>query len=188
MVSDAFKKLPLSTEQILHAEKYFSYEPVVRVAVPNLTLALGPGWRRIHYDVNGEWGYYLVLDQFINNVTESKRAAAGWGGDRFAIYQGSQPSDVFLAQLTVWDTPADAKEFFDAYLKRSQRRYPEPDTIFSSSLTDGDARNEWKGPAGRGVMEMRGARVVILEGIPAKADANKLLKAMWQPRPTTRRS
>src|SRR5688572_3843740 len=85
MVSDAFKKLPLSTEQILHAEKYFTYEPPVKVTMPNLALALGQGWRRIDYDVNGEWGYYLVLDQLLNNVTESKRAAAGWGGDRFAI-------------------------------------------------------------------------------------------------------
>ena len=188
MVSDAFKKLPLSTEQILHAEKYFTYERPVKVAMPNLALALGRGWRRIDYDVNGEWGYYLVLDQFINNVTESKRAAAGWGGDRFAIYQGRRSSDVFLAQLTVWDTAADAKEFFDAYLKRSQIRYPEPETTFSSSFTDGDARNEWKAPSGRGVMEMRGSRVVILEGIPAKADVNKLLSTMWQQRSTTRKS
>jgi hypothetical protein len=188
MVSDAFTKLPLSTEQILHSDKYFSYEPPVKVTMPNLALALGPGWRRIEYDINGEWGYYLVLDQFINNVTESKRAAAGWGGDRFAIYQGRQASEVFLAQFAVWDTPADAKEFFDAYLKRSQRRYPEPETTFSSSFTEGEARNEWKGPSGRGVMEMRGSRVVILEGIPPKADVNKLLSTIWQQRSTTRKS
>ena len=37
MVSDAFKKLPLSTEQILHADKYFSYERPVKVILPNLS-------------------------------------------------------------------------------------------------------------------------------------------------------
>jgi hypothetical protein len=187
MVSDAFKKLPLSTEQILHADKYFSYEPPVKVILPNLTLALGPGWRQLDQDVNGEWGYYLVLDEFVNNATESKRAAAGWAGDRFAIYQGRQPSDVFLSQLTVWDTAADAKEFFDAYLKRSQRRYSDPSTTFTSGYTDGEARHDWKGSSGRGVMEMRGSRVVILEGVPEKADVNKLLSMVWQPRPRTRK-
>ena len=188
MVSEAFTKLPQSTEQILHVEKYFSYEPPVKVTLPSLARVLGPGWKRIDNDVNGEWGYYLVLDEYLNNVPDSKSAAAGWGGDRFAIYQGPQPSDVFLAQHTVWDTAADAKEFFDAYLQRSQKRYSDSSTKFASGSTDGNERNEWSGPAGRGAMELRGSRVVILEGIPPKAEVNKLLNMIWQPGTKTRKS
>ena len=33
---------------------------------------LGPAWKRIDYDVNGEWGCYLILDEFLNNAAESK--------------------------------------------------------------------------------------------------------------------
>ena len=65
MISQAFTKLPQSTEQILHPEKYFSYEAPVKLGLPNLTRALGPGWKRIDSDVNGEWGYYLVLDEYL---------------------------------------------------------------------------------------------------------------------------
>jgi hypothetical protein len=180
MVSSAFTRLPQSTEQILHPEKYFSYEAPVKLSLPNLKPALGPRWRRIDSDVNGEWGYYLVLDEYLGNSSESRTAAAGWSGDRFAIYEGPRPTDVFLAQITAWDTPADAKEFYEAYLKRSQKRFDGASTRFASGSTDGDQRNDWKGPAGGGAIELRGSRVVMIEGVPAKANINRLLRMIWQ--------
>src|SRR5262245_15349742 len=79
LVSKAFTKLPQSTEQIMHPEKYFAYEAPVKITVPELKPLLGPGWKRIDADVNGEWGCYLVLDEYLNDAAESKKAAAGWG-------------------------------------------------------------------------------------------------------------
>ncbi len=180
MVSNAFTKLPQSTEQILHPEKYFTYEAPVKLRLPNFTAALGPGWKRIDSDVNGEWGYYLVLDEYLNNSNESRKAAAGWGGDRFAIYEGARPTDVFLAQTTAWDTAEDANEFYEAYLKRSQARFNTASTASASGSTNGDQRNDWKGPSGRGVIEVRGSRVVIIEGVPAKANVDRMLRMIWQ--------
>ena len=83
MVSKAFNKLPQSSEQILHPEKYFAYEAPLKITLPELKALLGPAWKRIDTDVNGEWGFYLVLDEYLNNSGESKQAAAGWGGDQF---------------------------------------------------------------------------------------------------------
>ena len=90
MVSQAFTKLPQSSEQIMHAEKYFSYESPIKLTLPEFKSQLGPNWKKIDSDVNGEWGCYLVLDQFLNDPEESKRAAEGWAGDRFVIYEGSK--------------------------------------------------------------------------------------------------
>jgi len=189
MVSQAFTKLPQSSEQILHPEKYFSNEAPIKVTRPELRNLLGAGWKKIDADVNGEWGCYLILDQFLNNAEESKRAAAGWAGDRFAVYEGPQTSDVFLAQVTAWDTANDAKEFFDAYLNRTFKRYPGIDKGPGALTETGDQRNKWRAPSGQGVIELRGSRVVILEGVPANADVDKLLNLIWQPsRPTTRKS
>ena len=87
-VSQAFTQLPQSTEQILHPEKYFVREPPVKVNLPDLNSVLRPGvWRRLDSDVNGEWGFYLILDQFLNSPAESKRAAAGWGGDHYEVFE-----------------------------------------------------------------------------------------------------
>ena len=174
MVSQAFTKLPQSSEQILHADKYFSYEPPQKITLPDFKSVLGPAWKLIDVDVNGEWGCFLVLDEFLNNAVESKEASAGWGGDRFALYQTSQPGETFIAQLTAWDTPQDAKEFFDAYAKRTGKRY-----AGATTTAQKENRVEWETSAGRVVIELRGSRVAILEGIPAKANANKLLRMIW---------
>jgi hypothetical protein len=175
MVSQAFSKLPQSSEQILHADKYFSYEAPQKVTLPDFKSLLGPSWKRIDYDVNGEWGYYLILDEFLNDSTDSKQAAAGWGGDRFALYETAKPGEVFVAQLTAWDTPSDAREFFDAYARRILKRYADAKELKAT----GD-RFEWQTSSGVVAMELRGSRIAILEGVPSSTNANAMLHAIWQ--------
>jgi len=177
MVSRAFTTLPQSSEQILHADKYFSYEAPQKLALPDFKSVLGPTWKRIDYDVNGEWGTYLILDQFLNDATISKRASAGWGGDRFALYETGKPDELFVAQLTAWDTPLDAQEFFDAYAKRTAKRYPDAQELQSTG-----ERIEWQTSTGGVAMELRGSRVAIVEGFPSSTDANTLLRTIWQQR------
>jgi hypothetical protein len=179
LVSKAFTKLPLSTEQVMHPDKYFAYEAPLKLTVPELKLQLGPTWKRIDSDVNGEWGCYLLLDEYLNDSVESKKAAAGWAGDEFALYEGAKPTDLFVAQLTAWDTPLDAREFFDAYLKRTWKRYPDAQATETTSTTERGERHEWKTASGRGVLELRGSRVLILEGIPEKANTTALLNRIW---------
>ncbi|HEX7334546.1 MAG TPA: hypothetical protein VF290_23795 [Pyrinomonadaceae bacterium] len=176
MVSQAYSKLPQSTEQILHAEKYFSYEAPQKLTLPEFKKFLGPSWKRIDYDVNGEWGCYLILDEFLKNTSESKQAAAGWGGDRFALYETGKPGEVFIAQLTAWDTPSDAEEFFGAYAQRIMKRYVDAQQL----KTPDDDRFEWKTSGGVVAMELRGSQVAIFEGIPSSTNANTLLRAIWQ--------
>ena len=175
MVSAAFNKLPQSSEQILRADKYFAYEAPQKIVLPELKSFLGPTWKRIDYDVNGEWGCYLVLDEYLNDAVESKQAAAGWAGDRFALYE--KPGEVFIAQLTSWDTASDAKEFFDAYAKRTVKRYEDAKEVKNTG-----ERVEWQTSSGVVALELRGSRVAIVEGIPSSTNANTLLRAIWQQR------
>src|SRR5258705_2934327 len=160
----------------MHPEKYYAHEPPVRVSLPDVRELLGIRLKRINYDVTGEWNYYLVLDQFLNSASESRRAAAGWGGDRYEIYEGSKPGEVFLAQMTVWDTENDAKEFFDAYAKRTARRYPGAKATEIASGKEQGERHEWQTGEGRVALVLRGSRVLIAEGIPAKVDSKILLR------------
>jgi len=78
-----------------------------------------------------------------------------------------------VSQLTAWDTPADAREFFDAYSKRTSKRYPE------ATMSEKENRIEWQTSAGTVVMELRGSRVAILEGVPANVNANTMLGMIW---------
>jgi hypothetical protein len=176
LVSEAYKSLPQSSEQILHPEKYFARESPVKVELPELSELLGRNWSRLDYDVNGEWSYFQILDEYLRAEKESQKAVAGWGGDRFALYENRATRQVLLAQLTAWDTVQDATEFFDAYLRRTERRYKDAVADTRASVPT-QTRRVWR-TAGEGlvVMERQGARVAILEGVPEKTNLDALLK------------
>ncbi|HEX8634608.1 MAG TPA: hypothetical protein VF703_10700 [Pyrinomonadaceae bacterium] len=180
LVSEAYKNLPQSTEQILHPEKYFAREAPVKLNVPDLAGLLGQGWARLDYDVNGEWSYFQILDEYLRAEKESQQATAGWSGDRFALYEHRATRQVLLAQLTAWDTEQDAVEFFDAYVKRTGLRYKDAVADTRASVPV-ETRRVWR-TTGEGliVMERQGARVCILEGVPGKANAGALLKKILE--------
>src|SRR5205085_10713124 len=174
-VSQAFTELPQSTEQVMHPDKYFAHEAPIKVSVPDIASALGAGWQRIDYDVNGEWNYYQILAEYVQPTSEVERAAAGWGGDRYAVYEHQPDGRVAIVQSTVWDTEQDAREFFDAYAKRTERRYK--DALLDARMST-PTRSVWSTSEGAVVIERQGARVVILEGLPEKVNVNGLLKAL----------
>ena len=176
-VSQAFTDLPQSTEQVLHADKYFAHEAPIKVSVPDIAKALGKGWRRIDYDVNGEWNCYQLLAEYLPSTEEAERAAAGWGGDRYAVYEQAQTGRVFIAQATAWDTEQDAREFFDAYARRTMRRYK--GAVLDVGLSKQDLMlSVWQTSDGLVAMQLQGTRVVILEGLPEKANVAKFLKLL----------
>lgn len=179
MVSEAFAKLPLSTEQILHPEKYFAYEQPVKISLPDVGPTLGREWRRIDYDVNGEWSYYLILDQFLAAPAESRRAAMGWAGDRYELYEGARADQVVIVQLSGWDTENDAIEFYDAYAKRTARRYPEAKTVVDRTPQAGNSQ-EWQTSEGNVLLERRGDRVLIMEGLPVGVTARGVARNIWR--------
>ena len=172
-VSAAYKNLPKSSEQILHSEKYGAGEAPQRVSVRDLSPSLGRGWRMADNDVWGEWGCYLLLDEFLQSVDVSRRAAAGWGGDRYALFVGPRKTDVLVALKTVWDTEEDAREFYDAYVRRTTKRYgAEPSEVAPAD------RQVWRTQEGAAVVERKGGAVVVLEGVPDGVDAKALAKSL----------
>lgn len=172
-VSAAYKELPKSTEQILHNEKYAAGELPVKVNVRDISQTLGRGWKMSDNDVEGEWGYYLILDQILVSPDVSRKAAAGWGGDRYALFTGPKPADVLVVQKTVWDSEQDAREFFDAYVARTSKRYG----VEPSAPPDAE-RALWKTSEGGALVKISGTTVLILEGVPDGADANALAAAL----------
>ena len=178
-VSRAFNTLPQSSEQILHPPKYFIHEAPVKVSLPDLRLSLGRGWQRIDTGVNGEWSFYLILDEFLKSASTSKQAAAGWAGDRYATYENASGQSVYLS-LSAWDTEKDAREFFDAYVKRTWKRYP--NAVPGDPTLPRQAPSRWQyfeTSDGGIAIELRGNRVLAFEGIPATANRRILIRRVW---------
>lgn len=176
-VSQAFTDLPQSTEQILHIEKYLAKELPSKIQLPDVAAQLGADWKRLDADVNGEFGYYLILSEYINK-NEARKAAAGWGGDQFALYENPKTGQLLLTHLTNWDTAQDAAEFFRAYTARTTKRYPDAKPI----ATKNEDTHALQTPEGITTLQLRGNAVLIIEGLPLdkQTAVGKLQERLWE--------
>lgn len=115
-IDAAYKNPPVSTEQILHPEKYPNEKPVI-VNLPDLSSVLGDGWSEIDRSTMGEWYTSLILDSGIDSKfqldeSNATEAAAGWGGDTYVYYSNEASQAYVFAWQSDWDTTDDADDFF----------------------------------------------------------------------------
>jgi hypothetical protein len=103
LVNLAYKAhLPVSTEQILHPQAYFDADQPKPVRL-GARAVLGKGWKRA---AAGTWGELQTRE-----LLGSSRAAAGWGGDRYELWQSDAGTGDVLVMRWRWDTPRDRREF-----------------------------------------------------------------------------
>jgi hypothetical protein len=121
-VDRALADPPLSSEQILHPQKYIdgSDDPV-SVPVPDISTSLGKGWKKINDDCMGEFDLDVWFGEYTDEATAAE-VSGGWGGNTVQYYQGPDKENVVVLD-SVWDTEADAREFFDNYNKLLQGRF-----------------------------------------------------------------
>jgi len=132
-VDAAYKNPPVSTEMILHPEKYDAGEVPQIVAAPVLTDTLGSGWRQIDVNTMGEWYTSLVLEQFIDSNIAAD-AAAGWGGDHYTVSYNETATQSVVVWQIVWDSTADTEEFVDAFKEYGDARFGGTAEIGDGSL------------------------------------------------------
>jgi hypothetical protein len=119
-LDDAFANLPVSTEQILHPEKYVTPDFPVSVEVPDLAAALGDGWTLVRKDTFGEFMLQAYLGAVVSPIT-AQDAAAGWGGDSISLLEGPDGETAVVFAI-VWDTRPDAEEFYNTFLSFTNAR------------------------------------------------------------------
>ncbi len=109
-IDNVYKRLPLSTEQIIHVDKYLANEKPIIITLDNKENILS-GCKYIDKSMFGEAFLYTIFKNDMLNKTNIEDAE-GWNGDKIFIYKcDNQYSAVFISE---WDTPKDAKEFFRA--------------------------------------------------------------------------
>ncbi|HVQ15675.1 MAG TPA: hypothetical protein VMS40_18870 [Vicinamibacterales bacterium] len=106
---------PQSTEQILHPEKWLAREAPTAFKWPRLDkIAALKEWELLDDDVLGEFLWRSVFKEQ-GFAKEADSAAAGWGGDRYAVFKRKDSKDTLLLLRTRWDSEADAREFSELY-------------------------------------------------------------------------
>lgn len=171
-VDDAYRNPPLSTEQILHPQK-FRAEPDYPTRVEMGELDPGDDWRELGRNVLGEFQIGVMLRRHRGEV-----AAAGWDGDRYAVFEGPE-GKLALVWSTTWDDEDEARDFAKAYIGYQTSRMGaekfEPKTTPDSlwRCVDGVCR----------VVERRGADVAVVEGFSPGVSA-ALLEAAFEAKKT----
>jgi len=125
-VNRAYQDPPVSTEQILHPDRYPDDKPL-KITLPDLLPVLGDGWEELDSDVMGEWWTYLILsagqtEEARLPMKTAQKAAEGWGGDAYAVY-GNAADQITLVLKSEWDTTSDAREFASAFEEYANTRW-----------------------------------------------------------------
>jgi hypothetical protein len=108
-----YKYPPLSTEQILHPEKYSAApDPPTRITLKSLSGLFSAEWREIENNTLGELLVQCLFKQFLPPAGAAA-VANGWDGDRLVAYRNGE--EVAFIWATVWDSPKDAEEFYEKY-------------------------------------------------------------------------
>ncbi|MBX6315068.1 MAG: hypothetical protein IRY99_19460 [Isosphaeraceae bacterium] len=155
-IDDAYRHPPLSTEQVLHPEK-FRQQPDPPTAIDLGKLDAGPAWKEVGRNVVGEMQLAILLRKH-----HGKDVAAGWDGDQFATFEGPD-GRLGLVWRTTWDTEDDAREFAHHYARFQTTKLgadtPEPDPCPDA------LRRSHQGAVF--AIERRGTEVVVVEGFPS---------------------
>jgi hypothetical protein len=165
-VNKIYSDPPVSTEQIMHPEKYYGVrdnpKPVDASAKASV---LGTEWKIPYKSVLGEFALGQLLELHMNK-DRAKRAAMGWGGDEVLLLENGRDQHAVWIE-TEWDTDDAAGKFFDAmdewfrlrYSKASRRANPKGFSLIQSGEYNALSRD--------------GTGVRIILGIP-EPDSRKL--------------
>lgn len=103
----AHVRVPRSTEQVIHPEKYDADEAPESIGFDGLTELTDAGYRTVMEDTLGELELGIYLGQGTRSGFDAA-AGAGWGGDRVRVLRRGQELAAVL--VASFDTESDAEE------------------------------------------------------------------------------
>ncbi len=96
-------RLPVSTEQVLHPDRYREGDLPVELAV-------GDGSPVLHSDGLGEFEIRVLLTQLAGSESVGRAGALAWAGDRYSVIPAGS-EDYALVWWSVWDAERAADRF-----------------------------------------------------------------------------
>lgn len=114
-VDEAWRTPPVSTEQLLHPEKFLSGEAPLVVPLPPAP-AHAPQLKERFHDVMGEQTVRLLLEEWLPARTAAE-AASDWGGDRLSVFADDARKQWAVGWHIRFDSPAAAERAFIAFAR-----------------------------------------------------------------------
>ncbi len=178
-VQTIYRDAPVSSEQILHPERYFTRDdPILLDFDPRG--ALGAAWTPIYDNVWGELGLHLMLKQHLHDDPKAlsdlgdlslTEATAGWDGDRILAMRHKETADIAIVHVSVWDTVEDARQYWRALDAMMHVRTRKDTAQMARAAGEHGRAHCWTVGAGaqaeRIYVEQWGDLVIHIEGLPS---------------------
>jgi len=156
--AEVFHRAPLSTQQIIHPEKYFEN---VQPANPDLPDPhLPPAYKVLVGGTLGELDHEVLIEQFAGKP-RAEEIAPHWRGSSFELRENKKASRLVLLYAAEWDSEEAAQKYFDVYRQALAKKWKKmqvtadmPDCLTGT------------GDDGRFEIRRKGAVMTSVEGLP----------------------
>ncbi|MBU2103343.1 MAG: hypothetical protein ABH865_02615 [Candidatus Omnitrophota bacterium] len=120
-VDKIYKDYPVSSEQVIHPEKYFLVkdEPLP-LAEKKLAFLQAAGFQCVDRGVLGEFTLYAMAQTFLDGLY-AKMISEGWGNDRYYLFE-KESKNIFIMD-TLWDSSQDTEEFYKGIKALFDKKY-----------------------------------------------------------------
>jgi hypothetical protein len=154
--AEVFLHPPVSTQQILHPEKYFDHVAPTDPALPVVHLH---GYKGLVGGELGELEQGIMLEQYVGK-TRAADLVPHWRGCNFELVENKKAGRVVLLYATEWDSEETAAQYFEAYREIMGKKWKK---MTVSSEEPGALIG--LGDDGRFELRRKGAIVTSVEGL-----------------------
>jgi hypothetical protein len=158
---EVFEQPPISTQQVMQPEKYFTG---VKPSDPKLPDPKLPhGYKGLVGGTLGELEHRILLTQFVDAASAGE-IAPHWRGCNFELVENKKPARVVLLYAVEWDSEDIARRYFEAYRQALKKKWKR--MAVSSESVD---QLNGSGDDGRFELRRVGAVVTSVEGLEPAA-------------------
>ena len=155
--AEVFQKPPLSTQQIIHPEKYFQSVKPTDPDLPDRRLP--HGYKGLVAGSLGELEHQILLEQYAGKAAADE-IAPHWRGSNFELSENKTAARVVLLYSVEWDNEGIAQRYFAAYRGALGKKWKKL-TVSSESADAVDGT----GDDGRFELRRKGSIVTCVEGL-----------------------
>jgi hypothetical protein len=156
--AEVFRHAPITTQQIIHPEKYFDHTDPTSPELPDPRLP--PGYKPLVGGTLGELDHAVLLEQFVGKP-RAQEIAPHWRGSNFELRERKKDAGLVLLYAVEWDSQEIARAYFLAYRQALEKKWKtmriasdDPDLLTGT------------GDDGRFELRRQGAIVTSMEGLP----------------------
>lgn len=163
--TEVFRNPPLSSQQVMHPDKYFARLAPVTPAMPSLE---GESrYKEVATATMGEFDHGILLQQYAGGE-QADAVAPKWRGGLVRLLENKKDKSTVLVYASEWETADAARQMFAAYRKALQGKWKK-----LSYVKETDTSVSGTGDDGEFVVRLEGTRLTSVEGLKSLPDAER---------------